>query len=78
MEIRLRLHGTLRRFGDAEGRVVLYMGEGVSVEDVLNQLGIPEGFCQAAIKHYGMPLALETKLRGDRVELVLIPPIGGG
>jgi molybdopterin converting factor small subunit len=80
MEIRVQLHGALRRYRPKDialmGPFSLEVAEGTTISDVIDQLGIPSSWVRGRFVN-DRPSDLPQPLRsGD--ELVLFPPVGGG
>ncbi|MBI3987985.1 MAG: MoaD/ThiS family protein [candidate division NC10 bacterium] len=81
MKIELRLFATLRRYlppGSERGKVLLDLQDGLTVEGLIERLGIPPELAELTVVN-GRTLErdLKEKLRdGDVVSI--FPPIAGG
>jgi len=81
MRIELRLFATLRRYlppGSEKGKVLLDLPEGLTVEGLVQKLGIPPGMAELTVVNgQALQQGLQKVLRdGDVVSL--FPPIAGG
>ncbi len=81
MRIELRLFATLRRYlppGSEKGKVLLDLQEGLTVEGLIQKLGIPPGMAELTVVNgQALQQGLQKVLRdGDVVSI--FPPIAGG
>jgi molybdopterin synthase sulfur carrier subunit len=77
VRIKVRLHGSLKRYGDwKEGLLGFNVPEGTTVGDVLGRLNLPRSEIWLTVIN-GQLTQVGTKLE-DGDELDIFPPVAGG
>ena len=79
MRIRVKLHGTLRKYlptGTSENVVQLDVTDGATVADVVSRLAIPSNHAKMMVS--GNDQLEPTSVLRDGQELNLFPPLAGG
>jgi sulfur carrier protein ThiS len=79
MKIEVSLYGTLAQYlpeGTQGGTALIDCSDGVTVEEVIDQLGIPKP-CPTMILVNGLQAGADTSLK-EKDLLALFPPLVGG
>jgi molybdopterin converting factor small subunit len=79
MRVRVKLHGSLRKYlpaGSAENAVEVDMPDGATVADAVSRLAIPPAHTKMMVS--GNEQLEPTAVLRDGQELNLFPPLAGG
>lgn len=79
MNVRFKLHGTLRKFlpaGASDNTVAVELHDGATVADAIARLAIPAGYAKMIV--CGVDYLEPTSVLQDGQEVNLFPPLAGG